>query len=87
MRDAVGQRLTVNQFQHQRQTPVRLFDPMKGGDIRVIQRGEKGWCRSHRINTRHDCKALFTPMSPVMFDATLRPSKSAANRLTIDGRL
>ena len=39
-RDAVGQRLALDEFQHERATPSDFFDSVDRGDVRVIQRRE-----------------------------------------------
>ena len=39
-RDAVGQRLALDQFQHQRADAVRLFEAVDRADVRMIERRE-----------------------------------------------
>ena len=39
-RNTIGQRLPLDQFHHQRTPVIRLFEPVYGGDIGMIERGE-----------------------------------------------
>jgi len=39
--DAVGERLALHQFKHERSHRARLFQPMNRGDVGVVQRGEQ----------------------------------------------
>ena len=39
-REAIGQRVAVDQFHHQHRARRRFFDPVECGDMRMVQRGE-----------------------------------------------
>src|SRR5262245_15111790 len=39
-RDAVGQSLTINEFQHQTRRPFKVLDVVYRSNVNVIQRGE-----------------------------------------------
>ena len=39
-RNALRQVVALDEFHHERWTPLRLFEPVDGGDVRMVQRGE-----------------------------------------------
>ena len=40
LRQSVGQRFSLDEFQHQPLNAVALFDAVDGGDVRMVQRGD-----------------------------------------------
>ena len=69
--DDLGERLSIDQLQHQRVNAVMLLQPVDGGDVGMIERGQR---TRFALEARQPIGDRIETPAGSIFSATSRPS-------------